>query len=522
MLDKEVFLYLLLITQITAPLQLQGDYEFNLMETATADTSATKASKSLLRDGVKTSWLFAFLLSSFLTIASFVFINSTQAYILTDLLDIPRPKLGVIQGNLSSADEAVSVVMVIVWGVLSDRVGRRVVFSGGFLLMALATFLYPFASSVYGYADTLTASSVSFFNSLLFYRLIFACGGAATSDMLTVVLGDYAAEGKRSKLAGLLGVSTGLGACFGALFLNRLPTFFTRSQTSTQNGLISSSTGTIYASFWITAVLLVAGALISGFGVRKPPQPKEDPLTEAESAVKSCPVAGDAPLNSSTKCWWKRIVFGFKAIKTHPALLAAYLGGFVARGDSIILSVFLPPWIASFYARNNLCQVDPAAASVSDAALYITKCPEAKRLVSTLTGISNLSALLAAPLVGNFADRLGPLRALAIPAALGACAYGGMLLIGDPRSKIVMLMAVLQGFAQIGMIITSVSLVAKEAPPHARGAISGVYSLFGAIGIITVSKIGGALTEIWTETGPFSVIAVANIVLLFVLFKLKK
>ena len=130
--------------------------------------------------------------------------------------------------------------------------------------------------------------------------------------------------------------------------------------------------------------------------------------------------------------------------------------------------------------------------------------------------------MLAAPLVGNFADRLGPTVALAVPAALGACAYGGMLLIGDPRSKIVMFMAILQGFAQIGMIISSVSLVAKEAPPHARGAVSGVYSLFGAFGIITVSKIGGALTEIWTETGPFSVIAVANIVLLIVLVYLRK
>lgn len=485
-------------------------------------------SKNLLRNGVKTSWLFAFLLSSFLTIASFVFLNSTQAYILTDLLDIPRTRLGVIQGNLSSMDEGVSMVMVVIWGVLSDRIGRRPVFAGGFLLMALATFLYPLASSVYGSIDTkntqnINASSISFFNSLLFFRLIFACGGAATSDMLTVVLGDYAAEGKRSKLAGMLGVATGFGACFGALFLNRLPTFFTK-RTLKDDGFISS-TGTIYVSFWITALLLLGGALISGFGVRQPVKVKEDSFKELETAgadIKICPVVGSSnPLNSSTKCWWKRIVFGFKAIKTHPALLAAYLGGFVARGDSIILSVFLPPWIASFYARNNLCPID-SDSLVSDTAMYITKCPEAKRLVSTLTGISNLSALLAAPLVGNFADRLGPRKALALPAALGACAYGGMLLVGDPRSKIVMFMAVLQGFAQIGMIITSVSLVAKEAPPHARGAISGVYSLFGAIGIITVSKIGGILTEIWTETGPFSVIAAANIVLLFVLLYLKK
>lgn len=485
----------------------------------------------LLKEGVKTSWLLAFLLSSFLTIASFVFLNSTQAYILTDLLSVPRTKLGIIQGNLSSMDEAVSMFMVVIWGVLSDRIGRRSVFASGFLLMALATFIYPLASSVYG-----VSTGVSFFNSLLFFRLIFACGGAATSDMLTVVLGDYAAEGKRSKLAGLLGVSTGLGACFGAFFLNRLPTFFTRKKLhSNQPNVTDSvtSAGTIYISFWITAVLLLAGAFVSGFGVGKPPLEESEKeqeeskdlelLAEKQKKPKTCPVVGEttASLNSSTKCWWKRIVFGFKAIKTHPTLLAAYLGGFVARGDSIILSVFLPPWIASFYAKNNLCPID-SESPLSDAALYITKCPEAKKLVSTLAGISNLSALLAAPLVGNFADRLGPLRALALPALLGACAYGGMLLIGDPRSKIVLFMAVLQGFAQIGMIISSVSLVAKEAPPHARGAISGVYSLFGAIGIITVSKIGGILTEVWTETGPFAVIASANVVLLLVLLYLKK
>lgn len=475
---------------------------------------------SILKNGVKRAWLLAFLVSSFLTIASFVFLNSTQSYLLTDLLDIPRVKLGGIQGNLSSMDEGLSMVMVIVWGVASDRIGRRLVFAFGFLLMALATFLYPLASSVYA-----GSTFLSFFRSLLFYRLIFACGGAATSDMLTVVLGDYAAEGKRAKLAGLLGVSTGLGACFGALFLNRLPTFFTRGSA----GLVTSSAGTIVASFWITAVLLLGGAAISGFGIRRPLQsaePEQDPLIKAETAVtvRKCPLAGQTtPGSSRTKCWWKRIVFGFKAIRSHPTLLAAYLGGFVARGDSIILSVFLPPWIASFYAKNNLCPVnDDNNNLLLDTAMYITKCPEAKRLVSTLTGISNLSALLAAPLVGNFADRFGPVRALAIPAILGACAYGGMLLIGDPRSRIVMIMAVLQGFAQIGMIITSVSLVAKEAPPHARGAISGVYSLFGAIGIITVSKIGGFLTEVWTETGPFSVIAVANLVLLFVLFCIKK
>lgn len=61
--------------------------------------------------------------------------------------------------------------MVFVWGVCSDFMGRRLIYSGGFLIMGGGLFLYTYAKNI--------------FPELLLYRLLFSVGGAATSSMLT-------------------------------------------------------------------------------------------------------------------------------------------------------------------------------------------------------------------------------------------------------------------------------------------------------------------------------------------------
>lgn len=77
--------------------------------------------------------------------------------------------------------------MVFIFGILSDLpfIGRRKVYSAGFLLMAIGLALFPFASSLYP--------------ELLLFRLIFACGGAASSSMLTAVLADQSHDSTRGK-----------------------------------------------------------------------------------------------------------------------------------------------------------------------------------------------------------------------------------------------------------------------------------------------------------------------------------
>lgn len=112
--------------------------------------SAPPTSKQpLLKEGVKASWLAAFLFASFLTIATFVYINTSQAVLLSERFGVQKSEMNRFQGNLSAVDEAVAMVMGVVWGVLSDRVGRRLVFVSGFGLMAVALLLYPTSKDIY-------------------------------------------------------------------------------------------------------------------------------------------------------------------------------------------------------------------------------------------------------------------------------------------------------------------------------------------------------------------------------------
>ena len=403
----------------------------------------------LLKTGVKGTWLACFLIGAFLTIASFVFINMAQAYLLTDGLKWPRERLGRAQGNLSSTDELVALFMVVIWGVISDRIGRRPVFAAGFLLMSLALFLYPLAGSVYG-------SGASVFNSLLFYRVIFAFGGSAAADMLTVVVADYAGEGRRARLSGIMGFSTGLGACFGVFVLVRAVAWMG-----------------IKGSFWLASALMAVGFLIVALGVK--------PAPKAASEDKETVVV--------ERCWWKKMVIGFKLVRSKPALVAAYLGAFVARGDSIMLPVFLSPWIASLNANQDA------------------------KTASKIVGYSQLMALLGAPLIGWLGDRFGRGKLMCFIALLSATSQASMLFLQDPTSKVAILLVCLQGFAQIGMIIGSMAVLAAEAPPESRGAVGGVYSLWGALGIIVISKLGGMLADGWMKSGPFALIAIFNLLL---------
>jgi MFS family permease len=71
--------------------------------------------------------------------------------------------------------------------------------------------------------------------------------------------------------------------------------------------------------------------------------------------------------------------------------------------------------------------------------------------------------------------------------------------------------------------IASISLIGYEAPERSRGAVIGVFSLCGAVGIAVVAAIGGWLFDNWKPVGPFVYMACSNAFLfclaLGVLFK---
>lgn len=44
-----------------------------------------------------------------------------------------------------------------------------------------------------------------------------------------------------------------------------------------------------------------------------------------------------------------------------PRITLAYIGGLVARADSIVISLFIPTVVSHYFVEHGLCEVDPHA-----------------------------------------------------------------------------------------------------------------------------------------------------------------
>lgn len=430
-----------------------------------ANGKSPTASLSFLRPGLGMANLVVLMVASMMAIASLVFLNAMQAYVLVDLLGWDRSRLGQTGGTFALADELVAIPMVAVWGLISDRIGRRIVFGVGMLIIAGSLAAYPYAGCVY------PSSIGSVVSSLLLLRLIFAVGASAATAMLTALIGDYASENGRGRLAGLVGMSTGLGALFAALCLSRLPLWLSRYGRP------------LHISFAITAGLVGLTALLILLFMAN----LRDPSEAAER---------------SSFTFTQRLRIGLASI-SHSGLLLAYLAGFVARADSIALTLFIASWVDNHMALTGQCPVPTST---------FTRCPAAKRLASNLMSVAHTTALLGAPLAGALSARLGHLACVAIPAGLGVLSFGGLAALVNPASVLAYVAMFGAGLAEIGMIIGGMAMMASQSPAPHRGALAGVYSLFGALGIVVTGKIGGWLFDAWRPTAAFLVVAVASLV----------
>ena len=92
-----------------------------------------------LRKGITWTHFIIYLLAALLSICLFVFLNASQAFILGEVLGVAKAQLGNVSGSLAFYDQILSLFMVLIWGVLSDIFGRKIIYICGFLLSALVS-----------------------------------------------------------------------------------------------------------------------------------------------------------------------------------------------------------------------------------------------------------------------------------------------------------------------------------------------------------------------------------------------
>ena len=202
----------------------------------------------------------------------------------------------------------------------------------------------------------------------------------------------------------------------------------------------------------------------------------------------------------------------------------SYFGSFLARADSVVSSLFISAWVLKHYINVGKCP---------DIANEV--CRPSVTLSSSITGVGNVAALVGAPIFGILAHKYHRLTAFLIACVIGALGFSSFVFLrkylsfpsvpcltlmagSDPSSGAMYAASVFAGLGQIGMIITSLSLVTGNASPELRGSISGYYSVMGGLGILFISQVGGQLFDAWFEPAPFVILGALHAVVAIAAF----
>ncbi len=392
-----------------------------------------------LSDGVKPINLATHYYASLFGLSLFLFFGVIQPFVMTTLLRIPQDQQGGITGKLGVLNELTLLILTPLFGVLSDRIGRKIIYVFGFVMIGIAAILYTFL-------DTPT--------ELYVFRVVTAIGSAAISGMFATVIADYVIDRDRGKGTGLMGFFNGLGAMFAVLVLLGLPTFFNQRGYQFSNSLVMS--------FYVVSGIAFFSSIILTLGIKGG-------------------VVSQTAEKKSLVSLAKEGVFAAK----NPAILLAYLAAFVSRGDLALVGSFLTLWLNKYGINSGLSEADAA-----------------KQVGITVVIVQSV-ALFSAPIVGLMADRLNAIVAVVIASICAAIGYGSLFLIENPFGGNMKFALVMVGFGEIAGVVTSQVLIAKYAPKNIRGSVIGFFGFCGALGIMTAFGVGGYLFDHWRESAPF-------------------
>lgn len=186
-----------------------------------------------------------------------------------------------------------------------------------------------------------------------------------------------------------------------------------------------------------------------------------------------------------------------------PEITNSYTAAFLARGDSILLSLYLVLWTYSFS--------DPQDRSNS---VY----ENAFKTSSMLSGIAYFVIMLTCIMYGFYYERRTYSRSKVMIIMLSFAAVGSAMINFAPEatSFISFVSLIVLGLGMSGLLTASLYLVNEYSTPESRGFLTGIQTFFGVIGILFQTIIGAILYEYVNRNGPFNYFSATCLVALLV------
>ena len=415
------------------------------------DAMGLKFGPILLMPDIERRHLFTLFFGAFFGIASMSFVNVIGP-LMFSILDVPQDETGGLAGTLTAVQEIVVILVIGAFGALSDKTGRRLVYSMGFFLLGVGYFLYPLASNT---------------TELIIFRVFVALGCAANTVMLPTVANDYVHESTRGKLIATTSILNGLGLVLIIGTFRKLPGNF--GDMGFDNILSGQYTA------WVATVMCLIVSCVLFFNLKK----------------------GSPAQVSKKEPYLATLKVAFQAAR-NPRVALAYAAGVVSRGDLSVVSTFFSLWLFNEATTQGLSQGDAFKLATG---FYVTV---------------QAFAIPGAVLINFFIDKVDRVAALAIAMFIAAVGYLYLGFIENPLTSQMYFGAALLGLGEIFANISAISLIGSVAPVKGRGAVIGGFSFFGAVGILTVAIVGGYLFDNVSPTAPFTMVGFANICLLII------
>ncbi len=405
-----------------------------------------------LAPGISTGNAVAKLYASFVTIACLTGMSLLQGYILTEHLDIPRRTQGTISGDLAFWTEIITLALFVPFGILADRIGRRPIIAFGLFMLGLGWGLYPFATSV---------------THLLVFLIIYAVGVAATAGILATLVNDYPQERSRGKFIGFTSMCNVLGTIFVARIIGSIPAALgERGVDPVTGGKVMFLT---MAGICAITVVVVLTALKAGTPVKARQRPPTGEL----------------------------LTSGLRAMR-NPRISIAYAGAFAARSDVVIKGLFLALW--AIQAGDQL-GLNPG---------------QAMARFGTMIAIMYIVSLASAPLFGWFIDQVNRMTATIVALVFATAGYLSMRIMSSPLEFSMLPYLVILTLGSGFMTKSSMALIGQEAPVKERGSVIATAQMFGALGILIFTVVGGRVFDAWGPWAPFVLAGAYQGVLLIV------
>ena len=386
------------------------------------------------------------LFAGFWTIGFVTFLNFMNPYVFA-LLGIPEGEQGSLAGLLVSLQEITQIAICGLIGAWSDRVGRRPIYVGAIVLLAVGFVTYPLASSE---------------AQLIGLRIAYAIGATACTVMMSTCQGEYITDKCRGRWIGVVAIVNALGVVVMIAVFSKLPVFFGQLGLRDVNAL--------RASFWVCSIAALLLAIVLHFGLQAP----------------------SPGATSSTPNIFRQTAKGLTLVKQDPLLGLSYLTAFASKGDLVIVTTFLSLWVTQAGIGGGM---SPA---------------EAVARAGMIFGLVAGCGLFWPFVIGTLLDRVPRLVGIAISFAIASVGYISVALIDDPLGPMMWVAAVLVGIGQASAIVSAGVLIGQVAPEGYKGTVFGTYGVAGSVGIVTLTFAGGLLFDAYGAGSPFLLMGVVN------------